>query len=199
MSNGFERLSELAINISGFEPRVDGTPIRGVGWPEVAAALGSVPAAGADLMRAVYLHDAQCLRRTRDRLNDIVKRFGMSEGLREPLVMATLHAFVAMRPCRFCQGDGRIRIAAFDTMDGETGKWEHHKARWETCTACKGDGYDHVHWSSVQLALRVSVETWEALLCEPYREMYAWLREQHDGARSILIQRMGMTPAKKHK
>lgn len=196
MSNAFDRIPELTIGISGLEPRVDGTPVKGAGWEEIAGALGAVSREGADLVRAVYLHEPAALRRTRDRLLEISQRHGMSEGLREPLVMATLHAFVAMRPCRFCHGDGRIKIAAHYTIDGETGECKHHKVKWEACGACHGDGYDHVSVSQVQLMLRVGVEVWEMLLADAYRDMYEWLRAQHDEARSILIRKVGVNRVK---
>lgn len=196
-NNAFDRLTELSIRIPGLEPRVDGTPIKGAGWEEIASALGHVSREGSDLVRAVYLHEADSLRRTRDRLMEIGWRYGMGEALREALVMATLHAFVSMRPCRFCHGEGRIRHAAHETLDAESGEWTSHKAKWEDCEACGGDGFDHVSASQVQLMLHVGVEVWDMLLRDAYHEMYHWLREQHDEARNILMRKVGVNRKRK--
>lgn len=186
MASGYERLPELSIGVSGFDPRVDGNPLRGVGWPEIAAALGSVPAEGADLMRAIYLHDEGAMRRTLQRLK---YELGLPEGLGSSLAESTLRAFLAMRPCVHCKGSGKVRIQGYDRLK-EDGTWVKTKTRWVKCETCDGDGFDHINTSAVQLMMQVSAEVWDALLAEPFRGAYEALRSWHDNAKEILLAKL---------
>lgn len=190
MADGFERLSELAIKVSGFDPRTDGTPVPGMGWPEIAAALGSVTAEGSDLLRAIYLNDATSGRRVFTRIEqDIVQWPGVSAEMGTALALSTLRAFAAMRPCPQCGGAGHLWIPERHVLQDD-GKWKRQKKQKQMCGACDGDGFNHLNASTVQLMMKVSAEVWEALLYEPYAEAYKTLRQWHDDARATLIDRI---------
>jgi hypothetical protein len=188
-----DRLPELSIRSSNFGERVDGDPIRSLGWIEIAAALASVPTEASDLVRAIYLLEQPAMNRTHGRLMEILSQFPMTPGLRDEMALAILRAYAAMRACRFCNGEGRhwhpgfLRIT--DAIGGEVAPPKYIKGRYEPCVPCKGDGYDHVQAAAVQLMMRVSAEVWEAMLVEPFGLCYEWLRETHDTARRIIASR----------
>lgn len=190
MADGFERLSELAIKVSGFDPRTDGTPVPGMGWPEIAAALGSVTAEGSDLLRAIYLNDATSGRRVFTRIeHDITQWPGVSAEMGTALALSTLRAFAAMRPCQKCGGAGSVTIPARSVLQDD-GKWKRQKKQRLKCDACNGDGFNHLNAGAVQLMMKVSAEVWEALLYQPYLVAYRQLRDWHDEARTTLIMRI---------
>lgn len=185
MRNGFESLPQLAAKVGRLSERVDGNPIREDGWEELSGLLGKVSPEAADLARGLYLLDANAMRRTRDRLCSHRSLCSMPERFRDSLVMETLHAFAAMRPCRFCKGTGRIRHSASNILD-ESGQWLHRKGRWEPCEGCDGDGYDRLSGTYVQLAMKANVEVWERLLAQPFADLYRCLHEWHNDAQTVL-------------
>jgi hypothetical protein len=187
---GIERLTDLAAPIASLEPRVDGTPLRGLGWLEVAAAMAKLPRAGADLLRCLYLDDRHALARTLKRL--VVRLSGspgLSVSLQHAVAAATLQAFMAMRPCRACGGHGFIHIAESEEMD-ECGVWTTVPAVNEQCAACDGQGIDHLDVAAVCALLEVGEQTWEMLLREPFQNGYRELRHLHDQASAILTRRL---------
>jgi hypothetical protein len=184
-----DRLPELSIRASSFDPRVDGDPIRGLGWVEMAAALAGVPPEASDLVRALYLLEQPAMNRTHARLLEILSQFALTQGLREEMAISILRAYAAMRPCRFCNGEGRHWHSGFWVIHDDGTPPRKVRGKWVSCVPCKGDGYDHVQASAVQLMMRVSAELWEELLVEPFGFCYDWLRETHDTARRIIASR----------
>lgn len=181
-----DRLPELSIRASNFDPRVDGDPIRGLGWVEIAAALAGVPTEASDLVRAIYLLEQPAMNRTHARLLEILAQFPLTPGLRESMAAAILRAYAAMRPCRFCNGEGRHWHVGFMVIHDDGTPPRKVRGHWVACVPCHGDGYDHIQASAVQLMMRVSAELWESLLVEPFGFSYDWLRELHDTARRII-------------
>ncbi|NUX58684.1 hypothetical protein [Paraburkholderia youngii] len=187
---GIDRLTDLAAPIANLEPRVDGTPLRSLGWIEVAAALAKLTDAGADLLRAVYLDDAGALARTLGRLKvSFSGTPGLSVDMREALAVATLQAYIAMRPCQHCNGRGFVHTPATQEMD-DAGEWSSVPAFDTECGHCHGQGMDHIELGSVQLLLGVSEPVWEALLREPFQLAYRELRHTHEQASAILARRL---------
>ena len=177
---GFERLTDLAIPIAGLEPRVDGTPLRGLGWLEVAAVMGKLPPDGCDLLRALYLHDRHALARTLKRLWLSLHRYSvMSDDMRRALAVAALQAFVVMRPCVGCDGAGHIQM-----------EFENGEVKREVCGLCEGDGFDHLAPEAVCDMVGVGPQVWSALIAEPFGELYRELRDMHEHAKNLLERRV---------
>jgi hypothetical protein len=185
-----ERLTDLAAPIASLEPRVDGTPLRGLGWLEVAAAMAKLSGEGADLLRCLYLDDRHALARTLKRL--VVRlsgSAGLSVSMQHALAAASLQAFFAMRPCQKCGGHGFIHTAEIQEMD-EHGEWSTVPAVNETCAACDGQGMDHLDVGAVCALLEVGEQTWEMLVREPFQRTYRELRQLHDQSAAILSRRL---------
>lgn len=182
----FDQIPQLSIKASGFNERVDGDPIKGMDWTHVAAALGQVPDDGVNLVRALYLLDATAADRLKQRLLQIAATYPMTAGLRMSLVDAVLKAYAAMRPCRYCEGDGRHWHPGFWQFFNDGRQPKRTKGRWEVCKQCEGDGYDHILAASVQIEMNVSYDLWIELLVEPFQLMYDWVRETHDVAKQIV-------------
>lgn len=181
-----ESLRQLLPRTSRLEERVDGNSIKGESWEDLAAQFAHVPTEAADLARALYLLDADAMRRVRDRLYALCGfRGGPIEHLGSSLVTATLQAFAAPKPCGYCKGAGRLLAGTHQVLDGDTGEWLH-LPRWEMCPACSGTGLEPASSEYVREALRVSPVTWFALLAEPFDAMIAALNEWQDEARTAL-------------
>lgn len=185
-----DRLTELSLRVASLEPRVDGTPLRSLGWLEVAAAMAKLPRAGADLIRCMYLDDrhalARTLKRTKVRLCGIAP---LSEELAQQLAMNTLQAFMAMRPCVKCGGHGFIHTAGYVELD-EDGDWHEVPASNTACDACGGQGFDHVELDAVRVLVGVTAQTWELLVREPFLLAYRELLHLHEEASGILSRRL---------
>jgi hypothetical protein len=186
----YERIIDLAMPITSFEPRMDGTPLQGLGWLEVAAALAHVPAPGADLLRALYLDDARALRRTLRRLRvSLSGNPALSSAMAEALALASVQAFAMQRPCQVCNGFGSIPVAAHDEMD-EDGTWTHHEKCVVECYRCEGEGLDYIDLGVVQSMLRVGPQVWEKLVAIPFLDCYEQLRQWDSQAKAILARRI---------
>jgi hypothetical protein len=187
---GIERLTDLTTPIASLEPRVDGTPLRGLGWLEVAAVMAKLPGAGADLMRCVYLDDRHALARTLKRLVVSVSGSpGLSVSMQHALAAAILQAFMAMRPCAHCGGHGFIHTAEIQEMN-DAGEWATIPAVNEVCSTCDGQGIDHLSVGAVQSLMEVGEQVWEMLLREPFQNGYRELRHLHEQASAILTRRL---------
>lgn len=165
--SGFERLTELGIRAASMEPRVDGTPLRGLGWLEIAAAMASVPGEASDLLRAAYLCDRHALARTLKRLAVRVSgSAAVSAEMASALAVTAMQAFMSMRTCGTCDGSGRLS--------------------GHVCPSCGGAKVDHLPASAVRTMLEVSEPVWEALLAEPFGELYRELLVWHETGRAVL-------------
>lgn len=187
---GIDRLTDLTIRAASLEPRVDGTPVRGVGWLETAALMGKLPTAGANVLRALYLHDARALRHTLDML--VVRlsgRPGLSISMQHAIAAASFQALVAMRPCEACGGHGFLHIAESEEMD-EHGVWVTTPASNDGCDVCAGEGLSHVDANAVRDMLEVGRDTWDLLVGEPFRDCYRELRHLHEQAVSKFSSRI---------
>lgn len=187
---GIERLTDLAIHAASLEPRVDGTPLRGLGWLEVAASMAKLPSAGADLLRCVYLDDRHALARTLKRLVVSVSGSpGLSVSMQHVIAAAVLQAFVSMRPCAQCGGHGVIYTPETEEMDA-SGEWTIVPASREPCAVCEGEGMDHLGVAAVRALVGVEEQTWEMLVREPFQNEYRELRRLHDQSSAILARRL---------
>lgn len=186
---GIDRIVELAAPVASLEPRVDGTPLRELGWVEVAAAMARLSSAEADLMRALYLGDTRALRRCLSRL--VVSFCGspMSEDMRAAVAVVTMQAFSAQRPCEHCNGHGYVYREACEEMN-EQGEWTETAAGLEECGHCEATGIDYVSLGSVRELLDVSAEVFDALIQAPFLEAYRTVRGWHDTAASRLARRI---------
>jgi hypothetical protein len=187
---GIDRLTDLTIRAASMEPRVDGNPVRGVGWLETAAAMGKMKPEASDVVRALYLHDAPSLRRVLARL--VVRlsgKAGLSAAMQHALAAASFQALVALRPCAHCDGLGRLHTPEIVELD-DTGDWLITPAVDVPCVECEGEGLDHVDASAVRDMLGVGVDVWELLVGEPFRECYRDLRHLHEQAAATLQRRL---------
>jgi hypothetical protein len=192
MADGFERLVELTIKVSGFDPRVDGTPVKSVGWPEIASAMATLDQEQSDILRALYLHEESAAWRVRKSVERQLARWpDLPPMLHRAFVDGIIGAFIAMRPCRKCGGAGYLSIPARSYLDSETMEWKREKAYRVECAVCAGDGFDHINAAAVQLTTGVSAEVWIEKLATPFGVAYAYLRETHDTARAALQDKMG--------
>lgn len=193
MPNLFERLPELTIGVSGFDPRVDGNPLRGVGWPEIATALGSCSTEQSDILRMMYLNDEKAGRNVLHRLGEVVRVYNprLPPALTVALVLATLRAYAGMRPCPECGGEGRVHVPRSFQIDCDSGEMTEQREHFEDCWMCDADGFEHVSHSSVQLAMRVSIEVWESLCADAFAEAYGALRTWHDSGKRLLNAKAG--------
>lgn len=187
---GIDRLTDLASPIASLEPRVDGTPLRSMGWLEVAAAMGALRSEGADLLRCLYLDDRTALRRTLRRLVVSVSgSAGLSVSMQHELAAVALQAFMSMRPCETCGGHGHVYMAGTCELD-EEGELIETAGVMQECPTCLGDGADHVKGEAVREMLGVSNETWAILLMGPFVKLYREIRHWHEQAASQLARRM---------
>jgi hypothetical protein len=169
--SGFERLTDLSIHASSMEPRVDGTPLRGLGWVEIAATMASLPSEGGDLLRATYLDDHHALARTVKRLT--VRLSGsaaLSPEMRAALAVTVVQAFFSLRTCGTCDGHGHLR--------------------GHLCPTCLGECVDHLRPDAIRAMLEVSEPVWDALLAVPFGELYRELLSWHEVARAMLERRV---------
>lgn len=189
MPDGFEKLPMLTVKISGFEPRAGGSTVREFDWTDIAGAMGGLDEEQADLLRALYLHEREAAFRLRHRVDLQLARWpDLPRMLHVWFVDAIFGAFVHMRACRKCGGDGFIVIPRRVWYD------ENHKRHVEmkrhlVCDWCDGDGFDHVNASAVQLILGVDADYWETRLAAPFEAAYRYLRETHDKAKAELQNR----------
>lgn len=187
---GIERLTQLATPIASLEPRVDGTPLRGLGWLEVAAAMAQLTSAGADLLRALYLDDRHALARTLKRLVVSVSGSpGLSVSMQHAIAAGVLQAFIAMRPCAHCGGHGFLYTAESQEMN-DAGEWSSVPAVHAACPVCAGEGMDHLSAGAARGLLEVGEQTWELLVREPFLKSYRELRHLHEQAAATLTRRL---------
>lgn len=165
--SGFERLTDLSIHASSMEPRVDGMPLRGLGWLEIAATMASLPREGSDLLRATYLDDRHALARTLKRLTvRLSGRTALSPDMKTALAMTAMQAFCGMRTCGTCEGHGHLG--------------------GHMCPTCLGERVDHLRPDAIRAMLGVSEPVWDALLAVPFGELYRELLVWHEVARAML-------------
>lgn len=109
-----DRMSDLAPHVPTPGMRVDGSPIAGHDWEEVAGAMAQLQTAGGQLLRGMYCHDTRALRQALARLNGEAM-FELSIAERPRLVppadvgrvaLAAMQAFVARGYCATCEGRG---------------------------------------------------------------------------------------------
>ena len=187
---GIDRLTDLTIRAASMEPRVDGTPIKGVGWLETAAAMGKLKPEQSDVVRALYLHDTSALRRVLARqVVSLSRRAGLSVSMQHALAAASFQALVSLRPCGQCDGRGHLYTPEFTEMD-ENGDWLVTPAVETECVACEGEGLDHVEASALRELLGVGLDVWQKLVGEPFRDSYRDLRHLHEQAAAILQRRL---------
>lgn len=182
----FEKLAGMAIGVSGFAERVDGTPAGQTDWTDMAQALGKCTKEQEDMLRAIYLDDVQSMRRVVERLARKACRIEHAGRLSRDLAFSTLRAFSAMRPCEHCEGRGKVRMPDGMRLDLETGEWTPVKGGWKNCSWCKADGYTHVKPDDVRRLMHVSEQVWELLLAQPFTEAYEQLRKWHKDAQAVI-------------
>jgi hypothetical protein len=187
---GYERIIDLALPITSLEPRVDGTPWRGMGWLEVAVAMASLTREGSDLLRALYLDDPRALRHTLDRLVvSLSGNPGLSISMQHAIAATSFQAFASQRPCVTCAGLGTVSIREHDEMD-EDGVWTHCETAIVECPSCGGEGVDYVELRAVREMLEVGELVFENLVAVPFLDCYEQVRNWHDDAVAKLARRI---------